>query len=86
MYYHFGLMCLLTPYVLEPIALDSTGTLPMVVCQQSAVDIGNVLRVYGVIQNGVHLLAPIVRRGSLGYRQRLMHAGSINPLRETPKC
>ncbi|KAH8715560.1 hypothetical protein HC256_004371 [Beauveria bassiana] len=33
-YYHFGNMCLLTPYVLEPAAIALIGTLPMAICKQ----------------------------------------------------
>lgn len=49
-------MYVLTPYVLESVALDSKGTLPLVVCKQSAVNIGNVIRAYSVTQNDGQLL------------------------------
>ncbi|TQV91171.1 hypothetical protein V2A60_009361 [Cordyceps javanica] len=55
-YYHFGVMCLLTPYVLESVAVASDGTLPIMVCKQAAGSIGELVQHYSKLYNDGQLL------------------------------
>ncbi|ATY66742.1 nitrate assimilation regulatory nirA [Cordyceps militaris] len=54
-YYQFGVMCLLTPYVLESIPITSDGTLPMAACRQAAGDIEQLVQHYGNLYNEANL-------------------------------
>ncbi|KAF1738496.1 hypothetical protein CRV24_000422 [Beauveria bassiana] len=49
--YHFGILCLLTPYVLEPVAIALDGTLPMAICKQAAGSIAELIQHYSRLYN-----------------------------------
>ncbi|EJP61006.1 fungal specific transcription factor [Beauveria bassiana ARSEF 2860] len=55
-YYQFGVMCLLTPYVLESAAIASDGTFPMVVCLQAAGSIKQLIQHYNRLYDDGQLL------------------------------
>ncbi|OAA80266.1 hypothetical protein LEL_03752 [Akanthomyces lecanii RCEF 1005] len=50
-YYHFGVMCLLTPYVLDAVAVDSEGNFPVKVCKEAAAQIGTFIQIYSAVHN-----------------------------------
>ena len=49
-------MCLLTPYVLKPVVIDSDGNFPIKVCTDAADQIGRLIRNYSQLHKGGQLL------------------------------
>ncbi|KAM3503412.1 hypothetical protein MY11210_008729 [Beauveria gryllotalpidicola] len=50
-YFQFGIMCLLTPFVLEPAEIALDGTLPMAICEQATASIGELTQHYSRLYN-----------------------------------
>ncbi len=49
-------MCLLTPYVLRSVVIDSAGNFPVKVCADATAQIGRLIRNYNQLHKGGQLL------------------------------
>ncbi|KAM3448476.1 hypothetical protein MY3296_007755 [Beauveria thailandica] len=70
-YYQFGIMCLLTPFVLEPAKNALDGTLPMVICKQAAGSVDGLIQHYSRLYNDGQLFdfMPFFKTAALAFLQ-----------------
>ncbi|KAJ3495367.1 hypothetical protein NLG97_g3444 [Lecanicillium saksenae] len=68
-YYHFCVLCLLTPYVFESAGVAADGTVPEVVCKQAASSIGELIQHYSKLYNDGQLLdfMPFFKMAALAF-------------------
>ncbi|KAM0743542.1 hypothetical protein ACQRIT_001801 [Beauveria bassiana] len=69
--YQFGIMCLLTPFVLEPAEIALDGTLPMAICKQAAGSVGDLIQHHSRLYNDGQLLdfMPFFKTAALAFLQ-----------------